>query len=44
MIMYDKIKKWYTQGLWNEAMVRAALEKGIITAEDADSILKEENA
>lgn len=29
--MYDRIEKWYKQGLWTEAMVRNAVEKGVIT-------------
>lgn len=28
--MKDKIAKWYKQGLWTEAMVRNAVEKGIL--------------
>ena len=31
--MFEKIKKWYKQGLWNEQMVFNAVEKGIITEE-----------
>lgn len=38
--MYEKIKKWYKQGLWTEEMVLNAVEKGIITAEEAAEILK----
>lgn len=37
--MYDKIKKWYKQGLWTEQMVYDAVEKGIITEEQATDIL-----
>lgn len=37
--MKDKIAKWYKQGLWTEDMVKAAVEKGLITAEDATEIL-----
>lgn len=40
--MYDKIRKWYSQKLWSEAMVLSAVKKGIITVEEADSIFKEE--
>ena len=29
--MFEKIKKWYIQGLWTEVMVRNAVNKGIIT-------------
>ena len=31
--MKEKIAKWYKQGLWTEAMVRNAVDKGIITKE-----------
>lgn len=37
--MFEKIKKWYKQGLWTEAMVRNALNKGIITEEQLSDIL-----
>lgn len=37
--MYEKIKRWYTQGLWTEAMVQNAVKKGIITEEQAIEIL-----
>ena len=37
--MFEKIKKWYKQGLWTEAMVLNAVEKGVITAEQAEDIL-----
>lgn len=36
--MKNKIEKWYKQGLWSDAMVRDAVEKGIITAEDYETI------
>lgn len=39
--MYEKIKKWYMQGLWNENMVRAAAEKGLLTSGEAETILEE---
>lgn len=39
--MYDKIKRWYKQGLWTAQMVQAAARKGVITPEQADSILGE---
>ena len=41
--MYDRIKKWYTQGLWTDEMVRHAVSKGVITEEEAAQILDEEN-
>ena len=31
--MYDKIKKYYGLGLWDERRVRDAVNKNIITAE-----------
>ena len=37
--MFEKIKKWYRMGLWNEAMVRNAVKKGIITEAQAEEIL-----
>lgn len=37
--MYDKIKMWYEMGLWTEEMVLQAVEKGIITQEQANEIL-----
>ena len=40
--MKDKIAKWYKQGLWTEEMVLNAVKKGILTADEADEILKEE--
>lgn len=37
--MFEKINKWYKQGLWSEAMVRNAVIKHVITAEEAEKIL-----
>ncbi len=37
--MYEKIKKWYKQGLWTEEMVLNAIEKGVLTEEQAAEIL-----
>ena len=37
--MYEKIKKWYKQGLWTEEMVRNAVNKGILTEDQAKEIL-----
>lgn len=37
--MYEKIKRWYTLGLWTEEMVHNSVEKGIITADEAAEIL-----
>ena len=36
--MKDRIAKWYKQGLWTDAMVRNAVEKKLITAEDYKAI------
>ena len=40
--MKDKIAKWYKQGLWDEPMVWSAVDKGILTEEEATEILKGE--
>lgn len=32
--MYEQIKLWYDQGLWDEPKVRMAYEKGKITYEE----------
>ena len=37
--MFERIKKWYKQGLWTENMVNNAVAKGILTAEEAAQIL-----
>jgi hypothetical protein len=37
--MKERIAKWYKQGLWTEAMVMDAVEKGILTADEAAEIL-----
>lgn len=37
--MFEKIKKWYSMGLWTEEMVRNAVDKGVITEEEYDEIL-----
>ena len=37
--MFEKIKKWYKQGLWTELMVNNAVAKGVITADQATEIL-----
>lgn len=37
--MKEKIEKWYKQGLWTEAMVLNAVEKGAITANEAAEIM-----
>ena len=37
--MYEKIKRWYKQGLWSAAMVRKAVGKGVLTETQAEDIL-----
>ena len=37
--MFEKIKKWYKQGLWTAQMVRNAVEKGKLTEAEAAEIL-----
>lgn len=39
--MFEKIKKWYTQGLWSADMVEQATQKGVITEEQRDQILNQ---
>lgn len=38
--MFEKIKKWYRQGLWTAEMVTKAADKGVITREQANEIIK----
>ena len=38
--MFDRILKWYKQGLWTENMVQNAVDKKVITQEEANKILK----
>lgn len=40
--MFEKIRKWYRQGLWSAQMVQTAVNKGVITAEQAEDILNQE--
>jgi hypothetical protein len=37
--MFERIKKWYNQGLWTEEMVLNAVDKGVLTADEANEIL-----
>ena len=37
--MYEKILKWYKQGLWTEIMVENAVSKGVLTEEQKSKIL-----
>lgn len=36
--MYEKIKKWYIQGLWKEQQVRQAVERGLLTAKEYSAV------
>ncbi len=38
-LTYDKIKEFYITGLFSKADVLAAANRGIITSEEADSII-----
>jgi hypothetical protein len=40
--MFEKIKKWFKQGLWTEVMVRNAFDKGILTEDQLTEILGKE--
>ena len=37
--MFEKIKKFYELGLWTEAMVKTAADKGVITSEECIEII-----
>lgn len=37
--MFEKIQKWYKQGLWTAAMVQTAAAKGVITEAQAAEII-----
>ena len=37
--MFERIKKWFDQGLWTEQMVRNAVRKGVLTEAQAEEIL-----
>lgn len=37
--MFEKIKKWYKQGLWTAGMVEKAVEKGVLTAAQVEEVL-----
>jgi hypothetical protein len=38
--MFEKIKKWYMMGLWTEAMLKAAVNKGVLSADEVAEILE----
>lgn len=37
--MKEKIARWYKQGLWTEAMVQNAVNKGVLSETEAAEIL-----
>lgn len=37
--MFEKIKKWYKQGLWTAEMVRESVKKMVLTEGQATEIL-----
>lgn len=37
--MYEKIKGWYEKGWWTAEMVMQAVDKGLITLEEAEEII-----
>jgi uncharacterized XkdX family phage protein len=39
--MFEKIKRWYDKGYWSKTMVKNAVAKGIITAEEYKDITGE---
>lgn len=39
---FEKIKKWYDDGVWNETRVRNAVVKGMITEEEFTEITGKE--
>ena len=38
--MFEKIRRWYEQGLWSAAQVRQAVEKGLLTQAQYEQITK----
>ena len=44
MTMYEKIAKFYKQGLWSAKMVDDAVAKGVLTPEQAGEITAETEA
>lgn len=37
--MKEKIMKWYKLGLWTAEMVQNAVDKGVLTADEAQEVL-----
>ena len=42
--MFEKIKKWYNQGLWTADMVWTACKKGVITKAQYEEIVGGDSA
>lgn len=40
--MFERIRKWYMQGLWTAAQVQQSIQKGVLSDEEATQIIKEE--
>ena len=38
--MKEKIAKWFKMGLWTKVMVENAFEKGVLTEDELNEILK----
>ncbi len=38
--MFERIEKWYRQSLWTAEMVQKAVEKGILTVDEAGRITR----
>lgn len=39
--MYEKIKRWYQQGLWTDLMIRNAVKKGVLTENEGSAIIND---
>lgn len=40
--MKEKIIKWYKQGLWTAAMVRTAVDRGVLTEDEYNEVIHHE--
>ena len=36
--MYERIKRWYQQGLWTDTMIDNAVKKGVLSEEQVEEI------
>lgn len=36
--MFERIKKWFEQGLWTDTMIDNAVKKGVLSEEQAEEI------